>query len=209
MQARTRRWVAAVLLLAPACGGNGGGGPPARTLRLDADPDRSGRTYDDGTVLDLTMSANVLAPGDEASNRAERGVVSFLLAPLPPGATIDTATLDVEGRAAFGTPYADFGALVLDHVDLGAGLDGTDFHAGVLTPSYRTLPDFPGAGPPSPVSVDVRSAILADLAAGRPASSFRFQFDLAPSPDGEFDLVFITASPAAPLTLPHLTITYR
>ena len=198
----------AVALSLTACGG-GGGGNGSTSLRLETAFDRSGRLYDDGTYVNLPMSGNVVAPGDEASNRVERGLISIILAPIPSGATIDSATLNIQGYVAFGAPYAEFGSMVMDHIDVGPGLDAGDF-SGALTAAYRTVPDFTGtSGAPTLVGLDVKSAIIADIAAGRLTSSFRFQFNLAPSIDAAFDIVFIDASPAVPLTLPHVIVTYH
>src|SRR5262245_24842021 len=82
-------------LPAGGCGGGGGGGNNSKSLRLEAAFDRSGQLYDDGQYFTLPAS-NVLAPGDDMNNRVLRSLVSILLAPIPSGATIDSATLDLE-----------------------------------------------------------------------------------------------------------------
>ena len=53
----------------------------------------------------------------------------------------------------------------------------------------------------------MKSALVADLAAGRPTTTLRFKFSLAPSLDGSTDLLFIDVS--VPLTYPHVVLTYH
>jgi hypothetical protein len=104
---------------------------------------------------------------------AARGYMRFDLSSLPPGASIASATLVTYQDAVDGAPF-DTGSVVLDHVDLGPGLDKDDDGAAPL-PGGLLFATLSTSAAPGERAVDVTAAVQADLAGGRSTSDFRLR----------------------------------
>ena len=73
----------------------------------------------------------------------------------------------------------------VDHVFLGADLDGTDWDAPGLTPG--AIGTLSASGELGLRSLDVTAAVAADASAGRLRSEFRLRFPLITNGDGRDD----------------------
>lgn len=178
-------------LLTTACGGaggGGGGGPlvPAEpvVVEVPALPDAEGYVIDD---VSLHTGVANLAIGDNALDETSVAVLSFDLAGLGP---VSAAELTLWQGTILGDPYA-LGDLVLDHVDLGAGLDASDASAVALTSAALTL------APDTMWVLDVTDLVAADVAAGRTRSSFRLRFDTPTDGAADNDFLRIVSSSSA------------
>jgi hypothetical protein len=200
--------MAATALLA-GCGGSGGGDETV-TLRILADADKDGFVLNIGT---FSATGNGPATGDIDSimpGVGGRMFYSFPLAAIPPGATIQSATLEVTQEAVIGTPYATHGVLLLDHLDYGPALDGGDFFLVALTSAFAVISVSPDLGTKS---ADVTARVTADLAAARPNSQYRLRFSVVDTDnDGNADACLWTdaeLSGGGPVgTEPRLLVTY-
>ncbi len=181
-----RTTVVSLLLVTLACAtvgcGGSGGGDDAETVVLPGTKAREGTVNPNGATV-----SNALNFGDTSSNVPIRAVLSFSLAPLPAGATVVSATLEIEQEdTGFGAPYTDLGNLLVDHVDLGAGVETTDFAGGTLSSGIAVISTSAGDGLRA---ADVTSAVLADLAAARGRSEFRLRFAVTTNNDGSQDSI--------------------
>ncbi len=162
------------------CGGSGGGNE--ETVTLPGTKAREGTVNPTGATV-----SNTLNFGDNSSNVPIRAVLSFSLATLPANATILSATLEIEQEdTGFGSPFTDLGNLLVDHVDLGSGVDTIDFTGGTLSSGIAVLSTSAGDGLRT---ADVTSAVLADLASARGRSEFRLRFAVASNNEGAQDTV--------------------
>jgi hypothetical protein len=87
--------------------------------------------------------------------------------------------------AVTGLPYA-LGNVLVDHVDIGAALDATDYAAVALLANVGTL------STDAVLTVkflDVKAEVLADIAAARTTSDFRLRFPATTDGDGLIDSV--------------------
>lgn len=175
---RARPLSLAVLLLA-GCGGSGGG-PASIELQLAGTAAREGQVLSSGGVL----AGNAIIVGDGAINQVLRGFISFDLSPLPAGATLVSASLQISQFLVIGTPYSDLGAMVADHVDLGAGLNSADFGAVPILSAVATLFTTPALGTST---VDVTESVRDDLANARTRTEFRLRFAVATNGDAGQD----------------------
>jgi hypothetical protein len=193
--------IVAIGFAAPGCDiGNN-----TRTARLDVAIDRTGSLQSDGLYFPMTATKTV-SLGDSGSNYGERGIVSVTLGAIPPGANVTQVILRLTREAPFGNPFDDFGTLSVDHVNVVSGIVAASFLGNVITASIATVD--PGLANQI-VELDVTSHVKADIAAGRPIASFRFQFNAAPSADNAADRVFFSADPDSPALQPHATATFR
>jgi hypothetical protein len=180
-----------------------------QSVRLDAAFDRSGILRSDATYNSITLY-NTVFLGDDANNLPSRAFVSVVLAPVPPGANVTKVLLHLEGHILFGNPFDDFGAISVDHVNVVAGIGAADFSGNVITASIATIPPLPTD--PSmfmTVELDITAQVKADIAAGRPISSFRLQFNSAPSVDKEVDIAEFYASTTTPAQQFYATVTIQ
>lgn len=159
--------------------GGGGGGEDQDTLALAGVAAREGVGNSGGG---LTVGSVIL--GDGGVNQVLRGFLSFDLSPIPAGATVVSATLQLSQFLVFGEPFAELGSMVADHVDLGAALDIADFSAAPLQSAVATLFTTPALGT---ILVDVTSSVLDDLGDGRTRTEFRLRFTTDTNMDGGQD----------------------
>jgi hypothetical protein len=167
-----------------ACGGSGDGG--SVTIRILGDPALDGIILTDGTAVaagggPATGDIDAVVPGVGG-----RVLYSFPLGAIPPGATLQSVTLELHQRLVIGTPYATHGVVVLDHLDYGPALDFGDFNLVALAPSFAVASADTTLGMKS---VTVTAQVLADLAAARPNSQYRLRFStLDTNNDGANDV---------------------
>ncbi|HKQ50061.1 MAG TPA: hypothetical protein VJZ71_18440 [Phycisphaerae bacterium] len=176
----------------PGAGGSAGGG--GQEVQCDTAFDRTGTLRSDGIFTSMLIN-NFVIVGDEGNtNLAQRGIVSVVLNQIPAGANVESVILQIMGSAPEGNPFDDFGFMTVDHIDVVANIGATAFLGKTLTANIATIDTLPGGLMQQTVALDVTAQVQADLAAGRPISSFRFQFTNAPSLDGVFDQVFFAAN---------------
>jgi hypothetical protein len=197
------------LLTLTGCGGSGGGGEPSApvTVVIPSTPARDGNIRPGGFVYMSSMfvgDIDGISPG-----MTQRSVVGFDLigSGIPSGATIVSATLALQQSPGWGTPYTDLGNLLVDHVDLGAGIDGTDFTGGTLAAGFGVLSTDAAL---VVKSLEVGARVQADLTAGRTFSDFRLRFAADSNGDGADDYIQFNDSEnsAPPGPKPVLTVTY-
>ena len=213
-----RRVLIFAVLAVSGCGGSAGvggpgpggpGGPTPVTIVIPTTPARSGYVRSGGLVIAPFLYAGDFDGSDLGI--AGRAVVGFDLAGsgIPPGATIQTATLALfQGGTSTGTPYADLGNLLADHVDIGAALDATDYGGGTLAGGFGI---FSTDGAFVVKSLEVGAQVQADLTAGRAFSDFRLRFALDRNSDFSDDFMQFNdvansfgAGPAPTLTVAYL-----
>jgi hypothetical protein len=163
-----RLWFVALLgiLLLPACGG-GSGGP--RTLVIPTTEAFDGYV---GKIGNSDSTGTEIFVGDYLANPA-RGLVGFSLAGVPSGATILGATLKMEQFDVRGVPYTDLGSILLDHVDLGAAIDGTDYGSPAIAAAFAVLSTTSAL---EDKQADVTAQVAQALALGLPRADFRLRF---------------------------------
>lgn len=192
-----------IVLLLGACGG-GGGGPETLTLDLPLVQARSGIVLGSGGVftVDAIFGPSV---GDGQGDVGLQGCLSYSLAALPQDAEILDATLLLTVELEDGGPFG-LGSLVLDHADLGAALDGSDYVPQLILVHDRVVATAAG-----PANVDVTEFVAEDLAAGGTFTDYRLRFPVETDHDQNDDQVYV---PAADPTRPAssqamLQVTYR
>ena len=171
---------------------------PQDVALLDSVFDRTGTLLRDGNFGSMAQSQLPILIGDNAQNQAVCGFISVNLNSLPANATVTKAVLKLKGfipAGAVGNAFADFGPINVDHVNVVSGISGSDYATEALSSSIATVQPFTNTeGQEQEISIDITDQVIADRAAGRPISSFRFRFDAAPNADGANDLVAIQAS---------------
>lgn len=171
---------------------------PQDVALLDVVFDRTGTLPRDGAFANMSQTVIPILLGDDTENRALCGFISINLASLPDGATVTKAVLKLKGfipAGLVGTAFDDFGPITVDHVNVVGGITGSDYNAEAISAAIASVPAFANTETePEEISIDVTAQVLADRAAGRPISSFRFKFDAAPTTDAANDLVAILSS---------------
>jgi len=183
-----------VLSVVSGCGVVPQGLVPQDVALLDVVFDRTGSLARDGNFASITQFPIVI--GDNRENEAVCGFVSINLNSLPASAIVTKVVLNFKGiilPGIAGTAFADFGPINVDHVNVVSGINGSDYLAEAISASIGTVQPF-ASTEGEDRSIDVTSAVIADRAAGRPISSFRFRFDAASDADGSGDLVSIQSS---------------
>jgi hypothetical protein len=178
-------------------------GPPTR---LDVVFDRTGTMSSNGLLLSI-LSTNAVDVGDESDDLALHGFISVSLSQLPAGAQVKNAVLHFEASVPLGNPFGDFGTLSVDHVDVVSSIGIDAFEGKDLQSAFVPFPQLPMGGPNQVIELDITDQLKADLAAGRPISSYRFQFGMAPTKDGQTDTVLITAFTDDPANQPYALVT--
>jgi hypothetical protein len=189
-----------------ACGGGGGGGADLE-VTLPSIAALDGIVESDGTVYEEDSYG--IALGDGSPGDGWRGFVTFDLGPVPAGADVLEATLRILQFGVEGTPYADLGGAVLvDHVDVGATLDGGDYDRLAIAENIGTLSTDATL---EVKSLAVTSAVRADLAAARTRSGFRLRFPVESDVDPGGDYVNFNEQedPDGSGVTPVLVVRYR
>lgn len=180
--------LSAIAAVAPGCGV-----VPPPQIRLDTAFDRTGTLRSDGQFTGMLTNNSVIAGDEGNTNLAQRGIVSVVLSPIPAGANITNVTLRLQGSAPEGNPFADFGSMQVDHVNVVSSITIVNFAGNTLNSNIATISTLPSGLNKQVIELDVTNQVKEDFMAGRPISSFRFQFNNAPSADGTFDQVFFNA----------------
>lgn len=186
------------------------GGAPApagSTVKADTAFDRTGTLRSDGLYSSM-LGSNFVSAGDQGNtNLGERAIMSVVLNQVPAGANVTKAVLRVRRFVSEGNPFGEFGAMTVDHINAVSSINGTTFLGSTLTATIATINPPAGVNADAIIELDVTAHVKADLAAGRPISSFRFQFNNGPSLDGNFDQVFFYADQNDDTLRPTATIT--
>lgn len=202
-------------VLPPDANGSGkGANPPAgnpaqsgSTVKADTAFDRTGTLRSDGLYTSM-LSNNFVISGDEGNtNLGQRAIMSVVLNQIPPGANVTKAVLRLRRFVSEGDPFGKFGAMTVDHINAVSSINATTFLGSTLTASIATINPPAGVNANAIIELDVTAQVKADLAAGRPISSFRFQFNNGPSLDGTFDQVFFFADQNDDTMRPTATVT--
>jgi hypothetical protein len=205
-----RRLCCALLVVAtgsaPGCGGGGGGGgdaPAPVTVILVSSGPQDGSFSNDPS--DITSLGEIYC-GDSPS-RAYRGFVSFDLAPLPAGVSIQAATLILNLRLTNVTSNATLGDILIDHVVYGLVLEKGAYSRSGLGDAIASLssPLAPGLQ-----SLTITSAVAADYGS-RPQSQYRVRFALENNGDAvsDFAVFYSTNSATTQEHRPMLVVTYQ
>lgn len=193
---------------APAPGGAGDPGVLGTKVLCDTAFDRTGSLRSDGAFVSMLTNKYVYAGDEGNTNLAQRAIVSVVLNQIPAGANIVNATLRINGLAPEGDPFGEFGPMTVDHVNVVSSISAVNFLGKTLTSSIATVPSLPyGVKQQQTLELDVTAQVKADIAAGRPISSFRFQFVNAPSLNGVFDQAAIMADQNDDNDRPIVTVT--
>lgn len=124
-------WIAAASLLAPlaACGAGGTSDLRRRSLEVPSLGALDGVVRSDGEV---TVQGGLPNVGDLASNQEMRMLLAFPLDDVPMGARITSAALRLRTTRVVGEPLL-IDPLLIERVDIGTALDGTDFSSLALS----------------------------------------------------------------------------
>ena len=129
-----------------------------------------------GTTRGIGANTNVaVIPGDDAHNVTYRGTLGFDLTKIPSGASVTQATLTVTQCNVGGNPFGALGALVVDHIDLTAGLTDAAFSGETLESNIGTLSSTPAIGART---LDLTAQVQADMAAHRRVTGYRLRFSI-------------------------------
>jgi len=174
--------------------------------------DRTGTLRSDGIYTSM-LTNNYAIAGSEVipgvGDKEERAIISVVLNQVPAGATVTRALLRLSGAAAEGNPFGKFGDMTVDHINVVSSITADAFEGKTLTASIATITTLPGnILSAEMVELDVTAQVQADLAAGRPISSFRFQFANAPADDLTVNEVFFNASSSDETLRPRAEIFY-
>jgi hypothetical protein len=165
----------------------------------------------DGTVYSTAppeATGTALRVGDDAANDPAKGLLRFPLGAIPPGAQVRAARLRVHQSAVVGAPFASLGAVKVEWVDAGPGLDAADHVSAPLSPFVATISQDPAIGPRE---VDVTIPVIQAHLALRTDIDLRLFFDVPTNGDGLTDRVEFNDAEdlfAAPGTVPELEVVY-
>ena len=208
---RARHDISALLAIVAGTLGILGGCPAApeeaETITLDVVFDRTGTLPRDGTFRSIAQPF-VMTIGDDTTNTATCAFVSINLSSIAANAEVTRVVLNAKATIDDNDPFGEFGAITVDHVNVVGGIVASNYAGGTVTAGIATIPSFPATTRQN-VAIDVTNAVKADLAAGRPISSFRFRFDAAPSVDAQSDQVVFESSIADPNQRPSASVTIR
>lgn len=163
---------------------------PSTTVTLNSTASLDGWVQSDG-VANANAGGPLVGDFEQFSpGVGYRQFYSFDISTIPAGAHIVSATLRLYQAVVVGSPYVNLGNLIVDRVDIGAALDGVDFNAAPLTANLGTLSTNATI---EYKTLDVSTAVQADLGASRSKSQFRIRFSLRDfNNDGLRDLVQLT-----------------
>jgi DNA-binding beta-propeller fold protein YncE len=139
--------------------------------------DLDGEAGSDNTA---TSAGGAPRTGDVDSFPADiayRQFYSFDLSGLPAGTIVSAATLRLYQASVTGAPYdGTLGSIVIDHVNYGASLDGTDYAIGALLSNVGALSSDGSVGYRT---LSVASRVQDDLSNGRTRTQYRLRFSLS------------------------------
>jgi hypothetical protein len=145
-----------------------------------------------------------------AGGLGERQFYSFDLSSLPPTAQVTSAVVRLFQATVIGSPYGSLGNVVVDHLDYGTSLDGSDYNLAALLADVGTLSTDAVI---QYKTLDVTARVQADRSAGRPRSQFRLRFSIRDSNNNgvDDDALFGDAELSCCLidSLPQLVVTYH
>lgn len=174
-------------------------------LSLD---DRDGFVLSDGTAETLGGGPAIGDADLFVNGLAGCVIYSFETGGISDDAVVESATLRVYQESVQGSPYTDLGDLVVDHVQIGSGLDGADYGGGTLASNVGTLSTTPAL---AWKTVDVTALVQADVTAGRLYTEFRLRFTTPSDTDNALDLVGVNdgADSLGSSHVPELVVSYR
>ena len=183
---------------------------PATTTTLLSNGALDGFAGSNGTAFAIP-SPPVTGDGDAVlPGVGFRQFFSFDLSSVPNNATIESANLQLYQARVDGTPYAGLGTVIVDRVDLGAGLDAADYSGGTLTTNIGTLSSTTTI---EYKNLDVTNAVRADKTSNKPRAEFRIRWSIADSNNnGLTDRALFTDAEDSCCTVsrpPQLVVTYR
>lgn len=106
-------------------------------------------------------------------NLITRGFVSFDLASLPSGITVEKATLRIYQTSIIGNPYGVGGNLLVDHLDYGDSLGDDDYNRSSLSSNIGTLSSNATV---EWKELEITDRLRNDLTSGRSRSQYRLHF---------------------------------
>ncbi|MDJ0973015.1 MAG: hypothetical protein QNJ98_00970 [Planctomycetota bacterium] len=195
--------LALVAVLFAACGG-GGPSHVEFTEVVPSDVTVDGFVTSTGFVV---QGERPLA-GDDAIDQVARAFYRFPHPAFPAEAEVVRAILLIGQEGIRGAPYTDLGDAVIDHVDLGPGLDATDFDAAALTADFGVLSTTPAI---EEKALDITALVLADLAAGRDRTDLRIRMATGSDADQAEDFTIWNDAPNSGVTgsAPRVRVTVR
>ncbi len=166
------------MLLLATCGGGGGGGDDPVPLGLLSVASLDGAVRSNGIVVTGFTEQFVGDADSSEPGVGSRQFFSFQVDELPPGATVQSAVLQVMQVDPDGDPFVTLGVLVVDHVNYGGTLSAAAYAGLTLTSNIGTISNSELSGLRT---LDVTEAVRADLLAARARSQFRLRFLVADS----------------------------
>ncbi len=150
--------------------------------------------------------------GDRDTNRCVYGYFSFALTGLPEDLEeVYDARFFAYATGVEGTPYNDLGGwLLLDHVDYGDSLDGSDFDLAPLSDpdnNPETLQASDGWSTGWFVVGNLQRWLQGDLDAGRNRIQLRYRFADCTDGDGSHDTLHLTSAESSS-NQPYLEVDY-
>lgn len=183
--------------------------PQSQTVTLNSQAALDGYLLNNGTG---SASGEILVGNgplvQEGTQLVARGFLSFDLASIPAGATIESVRLEFYQLQIVGDPYQTLGNLALDHVDYGSSLEASAYdrpalHSAVLAQMVMPNSWYILADPTITLWVEE------NLTAGRGRLQLRLRFAQETDSDQDRDLVVLTSGEGPADQAPRLTIVYR
>ena len=119
-----------------------------------------------------STNSNIRAGRD--NELVTRAFLSFDITDIPEGVEIISSELRVFQTKTLGNPYKVGGNLLIDHLNYGDSLDGSDFSTPALLSNFEIFSDKPTTGWRK---VDVTNQVINDLVSARPSTQFRIHFE--------------------------------
>lgn len=104
-----------------------------------------------------------------------RAVITFALPPLPSGATLKSAVLDLTQCRADSNPFPTLGVIVADHLVPTAHPDSATYDTTAIADSVATVATAPTT---TPAAIPLTSSVQADYTAGHTTTMVRLRFNL-------------------------------
>lgn len=207
---RTKRGIVTILVLAAfaatACGG------ASSSAWEDFDRSYPSVGARDGYISASGFSLGVRTfAGDIDGIIDGDGVVSFYCfetGGISDTAIVESAVLRVYQEEREGTPYTWLGSVVVDHVQIGDGIDVNDYDGGTITPNIGTLST---TAANEWKTVDVTAAVQNDVSANRQYSEFRVRFTTDSNTNEDNDMIIANDGEDSYGSgrIPQLVVSYR